>query len=138
MELELENDLISSGEEVKDRDISRESLKKHFEAAGVSPLKLHGMVRQRKIKTAKNKLARIRAHQAETARMIGVDLEEIRPSTSSDDSIDKETKEKATEFEKFIYLLKEKIKTKEGKGQNFNLNTRFLGKEICGRVFPGV
>ncbi len=83
-----------------------------FEAAGISPLKLHGFAKQRKVKIAKNKLTRVHTHhEEEIAKVIGVDPEEIKPGTSSDSLVDKETKEKAAEYGKFFQVSEYVIRT---------------------------
>lgn len=101
----------SSSDEHEDLEISKERLNMSFELAGISPVKFHGLPKRAKISTAKRKLAQAHANREdEAAKVVGIGVDEIRPGTSNE-SIDSEKKEKAAEFEKLMFLLKEKIQT---------------------------
>ena len=107
--VEIEEEPQSSDNE--DFEVSKkEELETSFELAGVSPIKLHSFSKRRKILVAKEKLERVLQHNtAETASVIGVDVEEIQRQDDSASSLTKEDLDKLKNYDERLYNLKEKI-----------------------------
>ena len=80
--------------EEQELEISREELNKSFQFSGISPIKLHGATKARQIMTTKGKLQRVKEfHEKQAARVIGVEVCEIK-GKSLEDEIRKEERER--------------------------------------------
>ena len=90
----------------------RDMLNESFGVIGISPLKTHGVKKITKVKAAREKLERSFEKQKEMVKEIYHLPDTSELETSSSTTVDKEMKSKAANFDRLMFLMKEKLDDK--------------------------